>query len=129
MPAGRSPRPSASSRFLKPLLALSLGTALWLGAAGAMAQPIRVIPVDAPQARLVIAAPSAGAPQTVTLDGKTIGVAPGLRVFGTDNQLQNLTAIAGQKLPVRYQLDLYGQLLTAWVLSEQEQKELKAKKS
>ncbi len=127
MPAGRSLRRSASSHFLKPLLALSLGTALWLGAAGAMAQPVRVIPVDAPQAKLVVAAPSAGTPQTVTLDGKTIGVAPGLRVFSTDNQLLNMVAIAGQKLPVRYKLDLYGQLLTAWVLSEQEQKALKAK--
>lgn len=125
MPAGRSLRRSASTRFPKPLLAL--GTALWLGATSAMAQPIRVIPVDAPPAKLVVAAPSAGAPQTVTLDGKAIGVAPGLRVFGTDNQLQNVAAIAGQKLPVRYKLDLYGQLLTAWVLSEQEQKELKAK--
>ncbi|TPQ35556.1 MULTISPECIES: hypothetical protein [Cupriavidus] len=127
MPAGRSLRQSASSRFIKPLLTLSLGAALWLGATGAMAQPIRVIPVDAPQAKLVVAAPTAGSPQTVTLDGKTIGVAPGLRVFGTDNQLQNLAAIAGQKLAVRYKLDLYGQLLTAWVLSEQEQKALKAK--
>ena len=127
MPAGRPLRRSASSRFLKPLLALSFGTALWLGATGAMAQPIRVIPVDAPQAKLVVAAPSAGAPQTVTLDGKTIGVAPGLRVFSSDNELMNMAAIAGQKLPVRYKLDLYGQLLTAWVLSEQEQKALKAK--
>lgn len=127
MPAGRSLRRSASSRFLKPLLALSFGMAMWLGATGAMAQPIRVIPVDAPQAKLVVAAPSAGAPQTVTLDGKTFGVAPGLRVFSSDNELMNMAAIAGQKLPVRYKLDLYGQLLTAWVLSEQEQKALKAK--
>ncbi|ODV43219.1 hypothetical protein AWV79_19795 [Cupriavidus sp. UYMMa02A] len=127
MPTGRSLRQSASSRFLMPLLTLSLGAALWLGVAGAMAQPVRMIPADAPQAKLVVAAPSAGAPQTVTLDGKAIGVAPGLRVFSTDNQLLSPAAIAGQKLPVRYKLDLYGQLLTAWVLSEQEQKALKAK--
>ena len=61
-------------------------------------------------------------PQSATLDGKTVGVAPGLRLFGTDNQLLPIAAVAGQKLPVRFKLDLYGQLLTAWVLTEQEQK-------
>lgn len=129
MPACRYTRPSAPSRFLKLLQSLSLSLAVSLGATCAMAQPVRVIPDDAPQGKVVFAAPSAATPLTVKLDGKTIGVAPGLRLFGTDNQLLNTAAVAGQKLPVRYKLDLYGQLLTAWVLSEQEQKALKALKA
>lgn len=131
MPAGRDVRRQAPES-VKPsrgrLRALACaGALLLLGAASAAAQPVRVIPDDAQAAKLVIATPSAGAPQTATLDGKTVGVAPGLRLFGTDNQLLASAAVAGQKLPVRYKLDLYGQLLTAWVLSESEQKALKAK--
>ncbi|SPC07110.1 hypothetical protein [Cupriavidus taiwanensis] len=128
MPAGRDthrpPQESVKpSRSLWPSLACA--AALLLGTASAAAQPVRAIPDDAAAARLVIAAPSAGAPQTATLDGKRVGVAPGLRLFGTDNQLLASAAVAGQKLPVRYKLDLYGQLLTAWVLSEAEQQALK----
>ena len=63
-------------------------------------------------------------PQTAALDGRTVGVAPGLRLFGPDNQLLTVTAVAGQTLRVRYKLDLYGQLLTAWVLTEPERKAL-----
>ncbi|RDK06874.1 hypothetical protein [Cupriavidus lacunae] len=130
MPAGRDTRLGAPEsvqpkRTRKLWAGLACGAALLLGAASALAQPVRVIPDDAQAARLVIATPSAGAPQTATLDGKTVGVAPGLRLFGTDNQLLASAAVAGQKLPVRYKLDLYGQLLTAWVLSEPEQKALK----
>lgn len=136
MPAGRdmrreAPEVASSLRGRLPWLAgvtvAVTVTALLLGAAAASAQPVRVIPEDAPAARLVLAAPSASAPQTATLDGKTVGVAPGVRLFGTDNQLLATAAVAGQKLPVRYKLDLYGQLLTAWVLSEPEQKALKQK--
>ncbi|WP_454710081.1 hypothetical protein [Cupriavidus nantongensis] len=130
MPAGRATRleapESVTSRpWRKRWAGLACGAALLLGAAVAAAQPVRAIPDDAVAARLVIAVPSAGAPQTATLDGKRVGVAPGLRLFGTDNQLLATTAVAGQKLPVRYRLDLYGQLLTAWVLSEAEQQALK----
>ncbi len=52
--------------------------------------------------------------------------APGLRVFSTEAQLLNPVAIAGKKLPVRCKLDLYGQLQTAWVLTDAEVKEWKA---
>ncbi|MCY1227300.1 hypothetical protein D3C81_1325710 [compost metagenome] len=130
MPAGRDTRREApeNARSLRGRLPwLACVAALLLGAASASAQPVRVIPEDAQAAKLVIAAPAATAPQTATLDGKTVGVAPGLRLFGTDNQLLASAAVAGQKLPVRYKLDLYGQLLTAWVLSEPEQKALKQK--
>ncbi|KWR87349.1 hypothetical protein [Cupriavidus sp. IDO] len=124
MPAGRSAQPN--SRLLKLLHPLAAAAAVMLSSA-VFAQPVRVIPDDAQQAKLVIAAPAANAPQSAKLDGRVVGVAPGLRLFGTDNQLLSTAAVAGQKLPVRYKLDLYGQLLTAWVLSEQEQKALKAK--
>ncbi len=134
MPVGRTPRPHQTLRALQAPRRLSLtrplaSIALCLAAVAAMAQPVRSIPADAPQAKLVLAAPSAAAPASAKLDGKTVGVAPGLRVFGTDNQLLNTTTVAGEKLPVRYKLDLYGQLLTAWVLTEQEQKDLKAQKA
>ncbi|MDQ0143689.1 hypothetical protein [Cupriavidus necator] len=126
MPAGRDTRREAPESSQPSRLArLACGAALILGAASAMAQPVRAIPADAPAAKLVLATPSAGAPQAATLDGKTVGVAPGLRLFGTDNQLLASAAVAGRKLPVRYKLDLYGQLLTAWVLSEAEQQALK----
>ncbi|WP_020206597.1 hypothetical protein [Cupriavidus sp. WS] len=125
MPANRAARRAPTIRAC--LLAATLAT-LAAGAAllpaGALAQvPLRVIPADAARAQLVLATPSASAPLSATLDGKAVGVAPGLRLFGTDNQLLPVAAVAGQKLPVRFRLDLYGQLLTAWVLSEQEQKE------
>ncbi|KJK23928.1 hypothetical protein UB46_13915 [Burkholderiaceae bacterium 16] len=121
MSANRAARPALFLRAT--LLAASLATcAVLLPATAHAQQPLRVIPADAAKARLVLAAPSPGAPQSATLDGKTVGVAPGLRLFGTDNQLLPIAAVAGQKLPVRFKLDLYGQLLTAWVLSEQEQK-------
>ncbi|MGO4332784.1 hypothetical protein AB4Z48_39320 [Cupriavidus sp. 2TAF22] len=121
MPANRAARPALFVRAC--LLAASLAAGAVLLPAGAQAQaPLRVIPADAGKARLVMAAPSPAAPQTATLDGKTVGVAPGLRLFGTDNQLLTIGSVAGQKLPVRFKLDLYGQLLTAWVLSELEQK-------
>ncbi|KDP85926.1 hypothetical protein ACU4GI_16110 [Cupriavidus basilensis] len=121
MSANRAARPALFLRAT--LLAASLATCAALLPVTAHGQaPLRVIPADAAKARLVLAAPSPGAPQSATLDGKTVGVAPGLRLFGTDNQLLPIAAVAGQKLPVRFKLDLYGQLLTAWVLSEQEQK-------
>ncbi|WP_420995998.1 hypothetical protein ACKI2N_004155 [Cupriavidus sp. 30B13] len=126
MPANRAARRAPFASFALSIRAGLLAASLAAAAlpAGALAQtPLRVIPADAARARLVLAAPSASAPQSATLDGKTVGVAPGLRLFGTDNQLLTVAAVAGQKLPVRFRLDLYGQLLTAWVLSEQEQKE------
>ncbi len=123
MPANRAARPALFVVARATLLAVSLALCTALLPVTAHAQPVmRVIPADAAKAKLVLAAQSPGAPQTATLDGKTVGVAPGLRLFGTDNQLLPIGAVAGQKLPVRFKLDLYGQLLTAWVLSEQEQK-------
>ncbi|WP_423192852.1 hypothetical protein [Cupriavidus sp. H18C2] len=88
--------------------------------------PVRVIPADAPLARMELAPPSATEPMRARLDGKTVGVAPGLRIFSTDTVLLNAGAVAGRKLNVRYKLDLYGQLLTAWILTDAEVKAWKA---
>jgi hypothetical protein len=121
MPANRAARPALFLRATLLAASLAMGAAL-LPATAQAQQPLRMIPADAAKARLVLAAPSPGAPQSATLDGRNIGVAPGLRLFGTDNQLLPIAALAGQKLPVRFKLDLYGQLLTAWILTEQEQK-------
>lgn len=88
--------------------------------------PVRAIPDDAGQARLVMAAPSASGPQTAKLGSKTVSMAPGLRVFSTDMQLTPVNALIGQKLEVRYRLDVYGQLLTAWIMTEVEYKAWKA---
>lgn len=131
--------------MLKPLLRsshIACAAVLLLSAASAMAQttqatsettslgtpgaPVRVIPVDAPMARMELARPSAAEPLQVKLDGKTHTVAPGLRIFSTDTMLMNPNAVAGRKLNVRYKLDLYGQLLTAWVLTDAEVKAWKA---
>jgi hypothetical protein len=94
-----------------------------LAVAGA---PVRVIPADAPMARLELARPTATDPLQARLDGKAHGVAPGLRIFSTDTLLMNPNTVAGKKLDVRYKLDLYGQLLTAWVLTDAEVKAWKA---
>ncbi|MCA3185850.1 MULTISPECIES: hypothetical protein [unclassified Cupriavidus] len=88
--------------------------------------PVRVIPDDAQMARLELARPSASEPLQAKLDGKVHGVAPGLRIFSTDTMLMNPNVVAGKKLNVRYKLDLYGQLLTAWVLTDAEVKAWKA---
>jgi hypothetical protein len=88
--------------------------------------PVRVIPDDAQMARLELARPSASEPLQAKLDGKVHGVAPGLRIFSTDTMLMNPNVVAGKKLNVRYKLDLYGQLLTAWVLTDAEAKAWKA---
>ncbi|KAI3592466.1 hypothetical protein D9X30_2203 [Cupriavidus sp. U2] len=88
--------------------------------------PVRVIPADAPMARLELARPTATDPLQAKLDGKAHGVAPGLRIFSADTVLVNPNAAAGKTLNVRYKLDLYGQLLTAWVLTDAEVKAWKA---
>lgn len=88
--------------------------------------PVRVIPADAPMARMEVARPAATDPLQAKLDGKIVGVAPGLRIFSTETLLLSPASLAGQKLNVRYKLDLYGQLLTAWVLTDAEAKAWKA---
>ena len=113
---------------------IACAAVLLLSAAPVLAQetqpmpgaPVRVIPADAPMARMELARPSATDPLQAKLDGKIVGVAPGLRIFSTETMLMNPATVAGRKLNVRYKLDLYGQLLTAWVLTDAEVKAWKA---
>jgi hypothetical protein len=120
-----------------PFLRLSLVTCaatLLMSMAPAMAQdaqpisgaPVRVIPADAQMARMEIVRSTDADPMRAKLDGKAIGVAPGLRIFSTETLLMNPVTVAGKKFPVRYKLDLYGQLLTAWVMTDAEVKAWKA---
>ncbi|WP_137924970.1 hypothetical protein [Cupriavidus sp. 2SB] len=88
--------------------------------------PIRVIPPEAGMARMELSPPSATEPRRAKLDGKVVNVAPGVRIFSTETLLVNPAALAGKKLSVRYKLDLYGQLLTAWVMTDAEVKAWKA---
>ena len=88
--------------------------------------PVRVIPADAMMARMEIVRSTDTDPMRAKLDGKAFGLAPGLRIFSTETLLMNPVTVAGKKFPVRYKLDLYGQLLTAWVMTDAEVKAWKA---
>lgn len=107
---------------------------LLMSVAPAMAQetqpipgaPVRVIPADAMMARMEIVRSTDTDPMRAKLDGKAFGMAPGLRIFSTETLLMNPVTAAGKKFPVRYKLDLYGQLLTAWVMTDAEVKAWKA---
>ncbi|MGE6493793.1 hypothetical protein [Cupriavidus metallidurans] len=107
---------------------------LLMSVAPAMAQetqpisgaPVRVIPADAMMARMEIVRSTDTDPMRAKLDGKAFGLAPGLRIFSTETLLMNPVTVAGKKFPVRYKLDLYGQLLTAWVMTDAEVKAWKA---
>ncbi|WP_040011144.1 hypothetical protein [Cupriavidus sp. HMR-1] len=107
---------------------------LLISVAPAMAQetqpipgaPVRVIPADAMMARMEIVRSTDTDPMRAKLDGKAFGLAPGLRIFSTETLLMNPVTVAGKKFPVRYKLDLYGQLLTAWVMTDAEVKAWKA---
>ncbi|MEK7694366.1 MAG: hypothetical protein AAB419_03020 [Pseudomonadota bacterium] len=107
---------------------------LLMSVAPAMAQetqpipgaPVRVIPADAMMARMEIVRSTDTDPMRAKLDGKAFGLAPGLRIFSTETLLMNPVTAAGKKFPVRYKLDLYGQLLTAWVMTDAEVKAWKA---
>ena len=126
--------PMPFSRLSSRVSLAACAATLLMSMAPAMAQetqsipgaPVRVIPADAPMARLELTQPTAAEPRHAKLDGKTVGVAPGLRIFSTETLLMNPVTVAGKKLPVRYKLDLYGQLLTAWVLTDAEVKAWKA---
>ncbi|CAH0442500.1 hypothetical protein LMG9673_03315 [Ralstonia pseudosolanacearum] len=89
----------------------------------AHAQVLRNIPADAPRAKLTVTSVNAG-----TLDaglissGTDIRFAPGLRILSQEGRLLPTSSLVGQTLKVRYKLDLYQQLLTAWAVSDDEYK-------
>lgn len=121
-------------KLFSRLSLVACATTLLMSVAPAMAQetqpipgaPVRVIPADAMMARMEIVRSTDTDPMRAKLDGKAFGLAPGLRIFSTETLLMNPVTVAGKKFPVRYKLDLYGQLLTAWVMTDAEVKAWKA---
>ncbi|GMG88908.1 hypothetical protein SGO26_02490 [Cupriavidus metallidurans] len=121
-------------KLFSRLSLVACAATLLMSVAPAMAQetqpipgaPVRVIPADAMMARMEIVRSTDTDPMRAKLDGKAFGLAPGLRIFSTETLLMNPVTVAGKKFPVRYKLDLYGQLLTAWVMTDAEVKAWKA---
>ena len=58
-----------------------------------------------------------------------IRFAPGVRILSLDGRLLQPASVIGQTFKVRYQLDLYQQLLTAWVVSDDDYKSAVAAQS
>jgi hypothetical protein len=59
------------------------------------------------------------------LDGKDVYLAPGARVFSTTNLIVLPMSIQNAPQPVVYRQDVMGQLLEAWVLTDDEIRALK----
>jgi hypothetical protein len=96
-------------------LSLVAGLAYGMLAGSAIAQTARVLPADAKRSQLTVTSNT-----TATVGDQTLRFAPGLRIISQENRLLRPQQLAGQTLTVRYKLDLYGQLLTAWVLTDEE---------
>lgn len=100
----------------------------------AHAQVLRNIPATAPAAQLTVNSANSGTLSTGSTGlvrilllgfGSTsadIRFAPGLRILSLEGRLLTPSTVIGQTLKVRYQLDLYRQLLTAWVVSDDDYK-------
>ncbi|CAJ0688848.1 hypothetical protein ACTHR6_04090 [Ralstonia holmesii] len=98
------------------------------------AQVLRNIPATAPAAQLTINSANSGTLSTGSTGvvrilllgfGSTsadIRFAPGVRILSLDGRLLPTSTVVGQTFKVRYQLDLYQQLLTAWVVSDDDYK-------
>ena len=66
-------------------------------------------------------------PPEAQLDGKAARLAPGARIYGTDNLLQLSGTLVGKSLAVAYVKDSYGLLHQIWVLTEAERQAAAAK--
>ncbi|AJW44258.1 MULTISPECIES: hypothetical protein [Ralstonia] len=100
----------------------------------ARAQVLRNIPATAPAAQLTVNSANTGTLSTgstglvrILLLGfgsssADIRFAPGVRILSLDGRLLPPGSVVGQTFKVRYQLDLYQQLLTAWVVSDEDYK-------
>ncbi|MGM3275430.1 hypothetical protein [Ralstonia sp. 24A2] len=100
----------------------------------AHAQVLRNIPAAAPAAQLTVNSANTGTLTTGSTGlvnilllgfGTTkadIRFAPGVRILSLNGLLTQPSAVIGQTFKVRYQLDLYQQLLTAWVVSDDDYK-------
>mgnify|MGYP000900498167 CR=1 FL=1 len=61
-------------------------------------------------------------PPDVLLDGKAARLAPGARIYGTDNLLQLSGTLVGKTIAVAYVKDSYGLLYQVWILTDAERK-------
>lgn len=126
----RCSRPHAirSPRAASWLIALSLLSAAALLAApaaqaqhaplqtGHSPQAARTFPQSALYGTLVIIDAS-----SARLNGKRIGLAPGLRLYNQHHHIVPAAQLAGQRLRVRYQVEVAtGMVQTAWVLRDAE---------
>ena len=66
-------------------------------------------------------------PPQAQLDGKAARLAPGARIYGTDNLLQLSGTLVGKTLAVAYVKDSYGLVHQIWVLTEAERQAAAAK--
>ncbi|MCV2369977.1 hypothetical protein [Roseateles oligotrophus] len=95
------------------ILAVSvLASAALSSSFSAQAQTHRPFPAQALRGELVVL-------QTpdVSLNGVAARLAPGARVRGDNNLLQQPAALSGEKLTVHYTLDPSGLLMDVWVLN------------
>ena len=113
-------------------LAFAAATAVLTAAAplSTHAQVLRNIPVTAPAAQLTVNSANTGTLSTgstgvvrilllgLTSSSAEINFAPGVRILSLDGRLLPPASVVGQTFKVRYQLDLYQKLLTAWVVSD-----------
>ena len=119
-------------RTRRQVLALAFAATLAASAPmlSAHAQVLRNIPATAPAAQLTVNSVNTGTLSTGSTGlvsilllgfGTTkadIRFAPGLRILSLDGRLLPTSTVVGQTFKVRYQLDLYQQLLTAWIVSD-----------
>jgi hypothetical protein len=124
-------------RTRRQVLALAFAAAAAAAATvslSARAQVLRNIPATAPAAQLTVNSANTGTLSTgstglvrILLLGfgsssADIRFAPGVRILSLDGRLLPPGSVVGQTFKVRYQLDLYQQLLTAWVVSDDDYK-------
>lgn len=123
-------------RTRRQVLALALAAAAVAATVSlsAQAQVLRNIPATAPVAQLTVTSANTGTLSTgstglvrILLLGfgtssADIRFAPGVRILSLDGRLLTPSTVIGQTFKVRYQLDLYQQLLTAWVVSDDDYK-------
>lgn len=121
-------------RTRRQVLALAFAAAAATVSLSARAQVLRNIPATAPAAQLTVNSANTGTLSTgstglvrILLLGfgsssADIRFAPGVRILSLDGRLLPPGSVVGQTFKVRYQLDLYQQLLTAWVVSDDDYK-------
>jgi hypothetical protein len=121
----RSPGPAPSRRvprfFSAALLVVMAGTALCTVApASAQTQPGLGLSRPFPEAALR-GTLSINTASEATLNGKTVRIAPGMRLFSPQNTLVMAHTVLGQTFKVNYVLEnSTGMLHAAWILTEGE---------